>query len=151
MGRPAMRAPGGRWSLAQVAAHAQVTHRVARTCVQAGYLDPQDLRQGDVTVLKVAAALLDAPRPAGPRTETSDAADRRNRQALTLTRQVLAAPERDAVLVVVPAQAHLARGLALVGLLAEHRTQPVLLLPVGEWAMQAAEPAAPVAPVAVGA
>lgn len=135
MGRPAMRDPHGRWSLAQVAEHAGVTHRVARTCAQAGYVDPTGLQQQDVTVLKVAAALLDAPRPSGPRTATSQAVTQRNQHALNLTRQMLDAPQHDALLLVVPTTAHLASGLAVVGLLSQYQAEPILLLPIGQWAL----------------
>ena len=134
MARPAMRDITGRWSLVQVAAEAGVTHRTARTLATAGYLDANNLRYRDIVMLRVAAAALDAPRPAGQtRTETHDTALARNFEALRLTRTVLdnPTPSREATLVLSPTKAALFEDpFKLMGHLRDLNT-PTLLLPVG--------------------
>lgn len=132
-----MRSAAGPWSLLQVAAAAGVTERVARTCTARGYLPRAGLRPRDIVRLRVAATLLNAPRPASV-TPAAGAAviERRNRRALDLVDQALdATPRQDTAMVVVtPADAVLASNpLLAAGLIAECGSDPVLVLPVGAW------------------
>ncbi len=139
MPRPAMRSADGRWSVSQLTVEAGLTPRVARTLVAAGLLDPAGLRETDVVVARVAAALLDAPRPPGSRAASAAAVARRNDLALQLTREVLAErpPAADATLAVSPDDAQLSRNpMALIGLVGQLADRPLLLLPVGLWARQ---------------
>lgn len=136
-GRTAMREPLGRWSLTQVAAEAGVTHRTARTIATAGYLDPDNLTYRDVITMRVAAALLDAPRPNGQtRTQSADTTTKRNFEGVRLARTVIddPNPDRETRLAVLPHTARLAtNAFALMGAIGEAGTDPVLILPIGEW------------------
>lgn len=136
MARPAMRDPSGRWSLAQVAAAAGLSRQTARTVVSAGYLNPEDLHYKDIALAKVAAALIDAPRPAGMnRHDAADAITKRNFEALTLARRLLddPTPSRDAILRISATEAvfHKSPSRALADL--EDLTEPALMLPLGAW------------------
>lgn len=137
-----MREPGGRWSLTQVATAAGVSHRTARTVATAGYITPENLTDKDVVLLRVAAALLDGPRPSGtPRNEAADALIQRNFEALRLTQLVLndPAPNKDVRLAVLPQTARLAQdAFSLMGIIGDTKAEPLLLLPVGEWANELA-------------
>lgn len=139
MARPVMRDPAGRWSLTQVAAEAGVTSRTARTVVAAGYLDADRLGYRDIVMMRVAAALLEAPRPAGlTRDAAAEQTKVRNFEALRLTRSVLddPAPAKETRLAVLPASVRLATdAFTLMGAIGEAATSPMLLLPVGEWAL----------------
>lgn len=135
-GRPIIREAGGRWSLQQVHLEAGVTLAVARTVARKGMIDPDALTEGDVVTLQVAAALLEAPRPSGSRTQTAATVAARDEQALAATREVLARPTVDAatVLLIAPDGAEVAADLlGLMNALSSRRGQPVLVLPVGEW------------------
>jgi hypothetical protein len=136
-GRPVLRQPGGRWSLQQVYIEAGITLSVARTVVRKGLMDPDALTEDDVVVLRVAAALQEAPRPFGqPRTQAADTVQTRDEQALALTRDLLAADRADpsAALLISAEEAALAPDLlALMNGLAARRGATILMLPVGEW------------------
>jgi hypothetical protein len=136
-GRPVLRQPGGRWSLQQVYIEAGITLSVARTVVRKGLMDPDALTEVDIVVLRVAAALLDAPRPFGQaRTQAAETVQSRDEQALSLTRDLLAGDRVDpaAALLVSATEALLAPDLlALMNGLAARRGSTVLMLPVGEW------------------
>lgn len=140
MARPAMRDPSGRWSLTQVAAAAEITRQTARTLVAAHYLDAGNLGYKDVPLAKVAAALLDAPRPVGlSRQDTADAVTKRNFEALALARRVIEdpSPAKDATMVVTSDQVTLYDDpFALMGHL-RGLTVTATLLPIGAWATAA--------------
>lgn len=139
MARPVMRDLTGRWSLVQLAHEAGVTHRTARTIVASGYLDPNNLTLHDIVTLRVAAALLDSPRPTGePRNTASPATTRRNNEALRLARQVArhTTPSKDARLVITPTTATLVDDPFDLVTILRRETDPALLLPLGEWAQE---------------
>lgn len=137
MARPAMREPFGRWSVTQVATEAGITPRTARTLVANGALNPHLLGYKDVLIARVAAALLDAPRPAGQtRTEAASVTDARDAQALAHAREVIDSPSasRDTMLAVLPDEARLVEGMKVFGAISDMGDRPLLLLPVGDWA-----------------
>lgn len=138
MARPAMRDPAGKWSLSQIATAAGITYRTARTLVSLDYLDPDSLGSRDIVRARIAAALLDAPRPAGlNRNEATAATAVRNQRALELTAQVSDSNE-EATLVVLPGEVHLApKSMTVIRYIDEFSGQPMLLLPVGAWAVEA--------------
>lgn len=138
MARPVTRETHGRWSLAQVAAEAGITPRTARTIAAARYIDPDRLGYKDVLAARVAAAVLDAPRPAGQtRTESRDTTTRRNHKAVQLARTVIDSPTptREAFLAVLPDGVQLVENAyQAIGAIGNLGDQPLLVLPVGEWA-----------------
>lgn len=155
MARPVMRNTHGRWSLAQVAAEAGITPRTARTLVASGYLDLNRLGYKDVLSARVAATLLDAPLPAGQnRTEARDQTVARNFEALRLARTIIEdpAPTRDSLLAVLPTGVRLITNtMQAVGAVGDMGAQPLLLLPVGEWAHTLREAAMADSPTAQAA
>lgn len=149
MSRPAMRPSGGRWSLSQVHTHAGVSLAIARRVAALGWLDAADLTAADIVVLQVGAALLDAPRPGGPRTGRSTVTAR-DGQALALAREVTRRGGGDLGLTLVVAAEEVAVAENIVGLMnAVHSRagSPLLLLPLGAWVR--ALPAMSVAPETV--
>lgn len=135
-GRPIVREVGGRWSLQQVYLEAGITLSVARTVVRRGMLDPDALTEDDVVVLRVAAALLEAPRPEGARTQTAEVVAARDEAALLLAREAVSRASVDpaAVLLVSPDQATLAADmLGVMNALAARRGETLLMLPIGDW------------------
>jgi hypothetical protein len=152
MPRPVLRTPGGRWSLSQVYTEAGITLAVARTVVRQGRIDPSELTEDDVVVLRVAAALLEAPRPLGmPRNQTAETVRKRDDRALALTRDALASRSEhpmstaQATLAVFPADVIMARtSFQLMAAVEEQvlRGDAALLLPVGAWiaALRSNEP-----------
>lgn len=137
MARPAMREPFGRWSVAQVAAEAGITPRTARTLVTNHVLNPHMLGYKDVLVARVGAALLDAPRPAGQtRTQAEPVIKARDDRAIAHAREVMDNPTaaRDTLLAIFPTEVRLAEGMKVLGVIGDLGDQPLLLLPVGEWA-----------------
>lgn len=142
MARHTMRSITGRWSLMQIAQAAGVSHRTARTVTDRGYLDSQRLQITDVLMLRVAAALLDAPRSSGlPRSGTTEDIERRNHDALTATRTLLTAtrspdPMRnvaDTWLLITPTTAALEPDPFEVVRRLKGDPTSTLLLPVGRW------------------
>lgn len=138
MGRRVQRPARGRWSLLQVAADAGVTERAARTCVARGYLDAKDLGRSDVVLLRVAAALLDAPRALDgqPRASLSVRSATRDQRALAETTRLLAAAtvSAEAMLMLSPDEVLVVdNALLAAGNILRFGPVPVLVLPVGAW------------------
>ena len=135
MSRPAMRHPTGRWSLSQVHTHAGVTLAIARRVAGLGWVNAEDLTVDDIVVLQVAAALLDAPRPSGPRHLRENHLDR-DELALNLTRDCIRRRANDPhlTLLITPGGAMVAENLiGLMNALNETSATPRLLLPLGAW------------------
>ncbi|MGV8845827.1 MAG: hypothetical protein ACOH1Y_17510 [Propionicimonas sp.] len=89
----------------------------------------------DVVILQVAAALLDAPRPSGPR-RSHQHHQARNEQALALARaHVRDRPANpDLQLIITPDGAGIAENLiGLMNALSQAAAVPLLLLPLGAW------------------
>lgn len=138
MARPAMREPFGRWSVAQVAAEAGITPRTARTLVTNHVLNPHMLGYKDVLVARVAAALLDAPRPTGQtRTEAEPVVRVRDNRAIAYARQVInsTASGDTAMLAIFPDDVELIEeSMKVFAALGNMDDRPLLLLPIGKWA-----------------
>jgi hypothetical protein len=135
----AQREPFGHWSLTQVAAEAGITPRTARTLVASNVLNLHRLGYKDVLVARVAAALLDAPRPAGlNRTEAAAATQARDTQAIAYAREVIdtPAPSADTRLAIFPDEVRLVtESMKIFGAIGDMDDRPLLLLPVGKWAL----------------
>lgn len=138
MARAKRREPFGPWSLVQIAAEAGITHRTARTLVANNVLNAHRLGYKDVLVARVAAALLDAPRPAGlNRTEAAAATEDRDREVLNHARHIMddPTPDRGVLLAIAPDGVRLITNpMQAMGVLGDMGSQPLLLLPLGEWA-----------------
>lgn len=141
MARPAMRNVGSRWSLLQLAAAAGISHRTARTLVTAGYFNAEALDHRDIVPMRVAAALLDAPRPTGePRQSPSDQTLRRNFAALSVVRTFVSdpTPKTETLLVVRPHDTRTVDNpMSAIGVLGDMGDQPMLVLPIGQWTQAA--------------
>ena len=139
MARPAMRTIHGRWSLRQVAAEAGISHRTARTLATNGYLNATHLGYKDILLARVAAALLDAPRPHGAHTpDTPDTTTTRNFEALRLTQTIAdnPTPSTDTRLLITPTTATLEADPFDIVAALRKTTDPVLALPIGHWAQE---------------
>jgi hypothetical protein len=138
MARPAMRDPSGRWSLTQVAVAAGITRQTARTLASNNLLgDVTNLSSKDVLCARVAAHLLDAPRPLAMKpADARDAVIKRNFDALALTRRIIdnPTPPSGAVLLITPTTATLHESPFKLMADIEGVQVAVLLVPVGAWA-----------------
>ncbi|WP_404385918.1 hypothetical protein LL946_06360 [Knoellia locipacati] len=126
----------GEWSFRQVYTEARVPEGVAKGLAERGYLHREGLFQGDVVVLKVAAALESAATLFEPRRKSGRVLSGRDKTALQLTRVALGDPWLDAAatLVVRGDLVALTRNaIEAVQEAASPSREIRLLLPVGAW------------------
>lgn len=133
MARPAIRGQNGTWSLRQAFTAAQVTERAARAIVARHLVGPDALTGADVLALKVTVALsrcalLDCDDPI--------LANMRDADATRAARDCWYAPTLEMLLVSTSGETRLARTAAeLSAVLTVYADRPVVLLPIGRWAL----------------
>lgn len=129
-----------RWSLRQVALVAGVSRPTARSAAAAGHLDPDNLTERDVLVLRV-VSMLPALQPFGELRPANVAREvpARDVDAVALVREAGGPLPAMATLIVTAESATLARSIAAVSaatLEAAEAGQPYLALPVGQWSLE---------------
>ena len=136
MARTPERPPDGEWSFRQVYTEARVPEGVAKGLADRGYIGRDRLFQGDVVVLKVAAALESAASLFERRRKSVRVLSARDKTALQLTRAALGDPWLDAAATLVVRSDHVVltrNAIAAVQEAALPAREVRLLLPVGAW------------------
>ena len=139
MARPTMNTTGKPWSVTQVALGAKISMRTARTLVESQWIPSKTLTGDHVLIARVAAALLDAPRPEGVSRSGADASTHdRNRQLLDRAYALLSEPNPAAVALISPNEVYVAETnfKAMAFLEDQPGNEAILLLPVGRWAKE---------------
>lgn len=136
MARPVERPLDGEWSFRQVYTEANIPEGVAKGLADRGYIPRERLYQGDVVVLKVAAALESASGLFERRRKSVRTLSGRDREAIQLTRAALGDPWLDAAatLVIRGDDVALTRNaIEAVQEAASPSRDARLLLPLGAW------------------